>query len=191
MPNPFKLGDVVKTAAAPHRTGGIVRFIACDYARNKGGIKVCDKKTCTHKPQDYCWIWWGPGSFFSYHYHDLVLDTQTITSTTGSIAQPQAQTTVGWDDTADYKDDAPKQSTDAAYRESAKAAIEEVIKEKDKPKESDFFRQYYGLSTVRYDRAGRPYIKEEPAEKPPIEDKDIDWEKYTGKNRGPARKVGL
>jgi hypothetical protein len=81
MPNPFCIGDIVKTmpatqagVALTQRAGGKVKYIACVQATQAGG-RTCDKKTCGHIQIDYIWVLY-PGSHntISYHYTDLEFD---------------------------------------------------------------------------------------------------------------------
>ncbi len=187
MPNPFKPNDIVKTIAATiygaQRVGGVVKYVACRAATIAGG-KTCDKKLCPHSPKEMIWVKWATTiALMTYHYNELAHDQTTAASTTTSAPPIDPTPTVNITDN-------PKE-TDEQYIERTKDAIKEALKQKDKPID-DFWGKYNGFDKLRYDRNGRQYIQRTEQEpKQPIENDQIDWENYTGRSRGPARKVGL
>jgi hypothetical protein len=92
--NPFKVDDVVRTTNGD-KSGGIVKYIACNMATVAGG-KSCDKKTCNHYVKDFVWVKWTDGKVFSYEHQELAIDkivpteTKIITETPTNKAQELA-----------------------------------------------------------------------------------------------------
>jgi hypothetical protein len=160
MSNTFVHRDIVKTTTGS-RTGGKVLIVACKLATAAGG-KTCDPKTCTHPDKDYVWVvWQGMTKSYSYHYTELEYDTSPVAS----------------DDNAVMKDE---------YIEKAKAAIKDAVSSKPIAQEfdKDFWLQYNGHARMKYDRNGKPYIKEiSPDATPSLKNEEIDHEKYSGRVR--------
>jgi hypothetical protein len=157
MANPFNIKDRVKTTNGA-RSNGRVYLIACALATAAGG-KTCDPKTCTDATKDYVWVMWsGMQKAYSYHYTELERDVSPT-------------------ETVDIKDD---------YIEKAKQAIKDMVKPKPVEPElgKDFWTAYNGFSKVKYDRNGRPFVKEiKQDESPPLKTEEVDFEKYVGRVR--------
>jgi hypothetical protein len=175
----FKIGDKVKTKPAViqvSRLNGTVKYVACGLATSSGG-KKCDKKTCTHPNQDYVWVEWpeAPGKIMSYHHSDLDYDA----------SQPPAPAPV----LPDAKETSTGDAAKDAYLKEAKDAINKVVAKKQT--QNDFFREYNGFTTIRYDRYGRPYSHEDTPQLSltPLTIEQIDWDVYTGKKKGSLKKV--
>jgi hypothetical protein len=183
MPNVFKPNDIVKTITGS-RVNGVVKYIACDMATMAKG-QACNKKVCPHPNKDVCWVkWTTQANLLTYHYKDLAFDVSSAPTATAPIAPTP---------TVNITDDKKEEKDKADYLDKSKTAIKDMVAEKSKTiPQDEFFRRYYGFSIIRYDRLGKPYIRnEEHATKEPIKSEDVKFDEYYGIVRSPARKVGL
>lgn len=166
-PHAFKIKDKVKTAAGT-RNGGVVAYIACIQATQAGG-KTCDRKTCQH-PDDQrtiVWVLWqGTKTTMSYHHAELAFDKETIKEDT-TLPEPG----------------------DSVYTSAPNIdSMKKVITDEEK-KRAEAFRIYAGFDKVKFDKNGKPYLKEIIVEdKVPIKNEDINWQVYNGFERGSVKK---
>lgn len=164
--NTFKIGDPVRTKNNT-RTNGVVKYVACVEATMKGGRK-CDKKTCTHKIQDYCWVKWHDGVVCSYEYTELEFEKAVTAAPVQVIGTDEAKPTI---------------DGEALALVDSRAAKEQ---------EQAFFDFYNGYKQVRYGRDGREYVVDmtggSKANTTEIQNDEIDWDVYTGKKPGSVRK---
>lgn len=165
MANPFKIGDIVRSADGKRFTGK-VKYIACNLATAAGG-RGCDKKFCNHQNKDIVWVIWpGDKNIFSYHHTELLLDKD------GSDTKPEPKT------------------TDDAERTQKVEAIKKVIETKEN---ADFFKFYNGFAKMKKDKFGRLYVQEKEEVQPPeIKDDELNFAAYNGFAPGaPWRKEKL
>lgn len=187
MANAFKVGDKVKTRPSVGiiRLNGTVKYVACGLATKSGGQK-CDKKTCTHLTKSYIWVEWPSsiGKLVSYNYTDLDYDA----------SQPPAPPPVLPDaKTMEANAASTGDSDKDAYLSKTKDAINKIVgTSKQQQTQNEFFRQYNGFTTVRYDRQGRPFVHDTPQlSTTPLTIEEVDWDVYTGKKKGSIKKVAV